>query len=156
MVQVISRYTKKCSISTLKEFVVTGLTESIVASAASRIGKQVVHVDHRDFYGSNWATFSFNNLHNILGENKGLTECIEETKKETNSLHISLNSNTVLNIVDKWFISDEDVEATIGNQHGIEETNNKIVKQTWTKSEVLKNSRKFNFDMSPKVIKPFL
>ncbi|XP_046453961.1 rab proteins geranylgeranyltransferase component A 2-like [Daphnia pulex] len=130
----------------------TGLTESIVASAASRIGKQVVHVDHRDFYGSNWATFSFNNLHNVLGVNKGLTECIEETKKETYSLHIGLNSNTVLNVVEKWFISDEDVEATIDNQLRIEETNNGILKQTWTKSEVLKHSRKFNFDLSPKLL----
>jgi hypothetical protein len=95
-------------------------------------------------------------LHNVLGVNKGLTECIEETKKETYSLHIGLNSNTVLNVVEKWFISDEDVEATIDNQLRIEETNNGILKQTWTKSEVLKHSRKFNFDLSPKVMKPFL
>ena len=134
----------------------TGLTESIVASAASRIGKQVVHVDHREFYGSNWATFSFNNLQNILDANNKFTECIKETKKKTKNLHINLNANSVFNIVDKWFISDEDVEANVDNQQRIDETNKKDLRQTWTKSEILKNSRKFNFDLSPKVIKGFL
>jgi RAB protein geranylgeranyltransferase component A len=126
----------------------TGLTESIVAAAVSRIGKQVVHVDHRDFYGSNWATFSFNNLQNILGSDKDFNVIAKEkeSQKETRNLLINLNSNTICNIVEKWFIPDEDVQVNM------EEVDSKFCKQTWTKSEIVKNSRKFNFDLSPKVM----
>nr|CAH0099335.1 unnamed protein product [Daphnia galeata] len=129
----------------------TGLTESIVASAASRIGKQVVHVDHRNFYGSNWATFSFNNLQNILGS-KSLNKDSTKTVEETQNLNINLNSNTICNIVEKWYLPDEDVQGNIDNQKNLEETINKVPKETLTKSEILRDSRKFNFDLSPKLL----
>lgn len=37
----------------------TGLTESIIAAAASRSGKTVLHLDHNDYYGSEWASIPF-------------------------------------------------------------------------------------------------
>uniref|UniRef100_A0A0L8FS70 Rab proteins geranylgeranyltransferase component A n=1 Tax=Octopus bimaculoides TaxID=37653 RepID=A0A0L8FS70_OCTBM len=40
----------------------TGLSESIVASALSRIGKTVLHIDRNAYYGSRWASFSLRNL----------------------------------------------------------------------------------------------
>ncbi|GAB1597352.1 rab proteins geranylgeranyltransferase component A-like [Argonauta hians] len=40
----------------------TGLTESIVASSLSRIGKTVLHIDRNAYYGSRWASFSLRNL----------------------------------------------------------------------------------------------
>lgn len=40
----------------------TGLTNSIVAAACSRIGKSVLHVDKNSYYGSNWASFTFQQL----------------------------------------------------------------------------------------------
>ncbi|XP_065667547.1 rab proteins geranylgeranyltransferase component A 2-like [Hydra vulgaris] len=40
----------------------TGLCESMVAAALSRIGKKVVNIDRNSYYSSQWSTFSFNAL----------------------------------------------------------------------------------------------
>ncbi|XP_015788928.1 rab proteins geranylgeranyltransferase component A [Tetranychus urticae] len=40
----------------------TGLTESIVATACSRIGKKVLHLDPNDYYGDLWTSFTFPQL----------------------------------------------------------------------------------------------
>lgn len=40
----------------------TGLTNSIVAAACSRIGKTVLHLDKNPYYGDHWASFTFQQL----------------------------------------------------------------------------------------------
>ncbi|RVE63403.1 hypothetical protein OJAV_G00136120 [Oryzias javanicus] len=40
----------------------TGLTESVVAAACSRVGQKVLHLDRRSYYAANWASFTFNAL----------------------------------------------------------------------------------------------
>ncbi|XP_034463158.1 rab proteins geranylgeranyltransferase component A 1 isoform X1 [Hippoglossus hippoglossus] len=40
----------------------TGLVESVVAAACSRVGQRVLHVDRRSYYAANWASFTFNSL----------------------------------------------------------------------------------------------
>lgn len=40
----------------------TGLAESILSAACSRIGKTVLHLDNNSFYGESWASFSFEQL----------------------------------------------------------------------------------------------
>ncbi|KAK3923718.1 Rab proteins geranylgeranyltransferase component A 2 [Frankliniella fusca] len=47
----------------------TGMTESILAAAASRVGKQVLHIDSNEYYGGLWASFNLENL------NKWLVDC---------------------------------------------------------------------------------
>ncbi|XP_034245153.1 rab proteins geranylgeranyltransferase component A 1 [Thrips palmi] len=47
----------------------TGMTESILAAAASRVGKQVLHIDGNDYYGGLWASFNLDNL------NKWVKDC---------------------------------------------------------------------------------
>ncbi|XP_062408998.1 rab proteins geranylgeranyltransferase component A 1 [Sardina pilchardus] len=48
----------------------TGLTESIVASACSRVGQKVLHIDRRNYYSSKWAGFNFNSLLSWVEEYK--------------------------------------------------------------------------------------
>ncbi|KAM5145681.1 rab proteins geranylgeranyltransferase component A 1 [Mantella aurantiaca] len=48
----------------------TGLPESIVASACSRIGQRVLHLDTRNYYGGNWASFTFSGLQSWIDEYK--------------------------------------------------------------------------------------
>ncbi|XP_067231920.1 rab proteins geranylgeranyltransferase component A 1 [Chanodichthys erythropterus] len=50
----------------------TGLTESVIAAACSRVGQSVLHLDRRNYYAGNWASFTFN----------GLLSWIEEYKKQ--------------------------------------------------------------------------
>ncbi|KAK7912676.1 hypothetical protein WMY93_012887 [Mugilogobius chulae] len=40
----------------------TGLCESVVAAACSRVGQRVLHLDRRSYYASDWASFTFNGL----------------------------------------------------------------------------------------------
>ncbi|XP_067465170.1 rab proteins geranylgeranyltransferase component A 1 isoform X1 [Thunnus thynnus] len=40
----------------------TGLAESVVAAACSRVGQRVLHLDRRSYYAGNWASFTFNGL----------------------------------------------------------------------------------------------
>lgn len=40
----------------------TGFQESVIAAAASRIGKTVLHIDQNDFYGNFWASFNLENF----------------------------------------------------------------------------------------------
>nr|XP_033466086.1 rab proteins geranylgeranyltransferase component A 1 [Epinephelus lanceolatus] len=40
----------------------TGLAESVVAAAFSRVGQRVLHLDRRSYYAANWASFTFNSL----------------------------------------------------------------------------------------------
>ncbi|XP_038156632.1 rab proteins geranylgeranyltransferase component A 1 isoform X1 [Cyprinodon tularosa] len=51
----------------------TGLAESVVAAACSRVGQRVLHLDRRSHYAANWASFTFN----------GLLTWIEEQKEES-------------------------------------------------------------------------
>uniref|UniRef100_A0A3B1J829 CHM Rab escort protein n=1 Tax=Astyanax mexicanus TaxID=7994 RepID=A0A3B1J829_ASTMX len=48
-----------------------GLTESVIAAACSRVGQRVLHLDRRNYYAGNWASFTLN----------GLLSWIEEYKK---------------------------------------------------------------------------
>ncbi|XP_032993027.1 rab proteins geranylgeranyltransferase component A 1 isoform X2 [Lacerta agilis] len=48
----------------------TGLPESIIAAACSRSGQRVLHVDSRQYYGGNWASFSFSGLLSWIKENQ--------------------------------------------------------------------------------------
>jgi len=40
----------------------TGLTQSILAAAVSRLGKKVIHIDKNTFYGSYWSALSIDQL----------------------------------------------------------------------------------------------
>ncbi|XP_035287802.1 rab proteins geranylgeranyltransferase component A 1 isoform X2 [Anguilla anguilla] len=50
----------------------TGLAESVIAAACSRVGQRVLHIDKRNYYAGNWASFTFN----------GLLAWIEEYKEQ--------------------------------------------------------------------------
>ena len=58
----------------------TGLTESILAAAASWAGKKVLHVEKNTFYGSHWAALSIDQIDTWAQENAGtgLSDCMRE------------------------------------------------------------------------------
>ncbi|XP_039295331.1 rab proteins geranylgeranyltransferase component A 1 [Nilaparvata lugens] len=93
----------------------TGMAESIVAAAVSRIGKKVLHMDGNEYYGGMWAAFNFD------GMQKWIAECKKEDVEEAAPLpppDIQLQEGesivpvgnqikTVLNIAEKWYIAEE-------------------------------------------------
>ncbi|XP_068187818.1 rab proteins geranylgeranyltransferase component A 1 [Antennarius striatus] len=54
----------------------TGLAESVVAAAFSRVGQRVLHLDRQSYYAGNWASFTFNGLLTWIEQNH------EESKQE--------------------------------------------------------------------------
>ncbi|XP_029557421.1 rab proteins geranylgeranyltransferase component A 1 isoform X2 [Salmo trutta] len=62
----------------------TGLSESVIAAACSRVGQRVLHVDRRNYYAGNWASFTFNGLLSWIEEYKAgqSEEAVQEDWKE--------------------------------------------------------------------------
>lgn len=127
------------------------MTESIIAAAASRIGKQVLHLDHRDYYGGNWASFSFSNLQSVvdpLALDGGAGSC-----SSGNVLSLRDGSTSFSNVEQAWNIIPE--ASAEGGSPDLETESPPDSKKIWSKEEILKESRKFNFDLSPKVCQSF-
>lgn len=69
----------------------TGLTESIIAAAASRIGKSVLHLDSNDFYGGYWASFNLENIKSVQETSSSGTDdvhVIHSNFKKLNAIKI--------------------------------------------------------------------
>lgn len=92
----------------------TGFQESVIAAAASRVGKIVLHIDGNDFYGGFWSSFNFENFMSHIEKNNG-----SETIK-------------IRNAQQKWI----DTEIEING---------------WNKEKIIKQGRRFNIDLIPKV-----
>ncbi|XP_075888216.1 rab proteins geranylgeranyltransferase component A 1 isoform X2 [Nelusetta ayraudi] len=94
----------------------TGLAESVVSAALSRVGQRVLHVDRRSYYAADWASFTFNGLLTWIQEQK---ERQTDEVKDWSSLveegeeliHLS-NSDpaSIKNIQVFCFTSEEDEE----------------------------------------------
>lgn len=95
----------------------TGFSESIIAAAASRVGKTVLHIDENDYYCGHWASF---NLESLLSH-------LEKCRTDENMKCKLFNSE------ERWpEISEDDTE--------------------WNKEKIMKESRRFNIDLIPKVL----
>ncbi|XP_054695369.1 rab proteins geranylgeranyltransferase component A 1 isoform X3 [Grus americana] len=98
----------------------TGLPESIIAAACARSGQRVLHVDSRNYYGGNWASFSFSGLLSWIKENQQKTdicdECEDWTKlilENEEVISLSKKDKTIQHVEDFCFgdqDSAEDVE----------------------------------------------
>ncbi|XP_065207193.1 rab proteins geranylgeranyltransferase component A 1 [Planococcus citri] len=130
----------------------TGMAESIVAAAASRIGKKVLHLDRNDYYGGMWASFNFDALQKWLEEcrkpaSKTESPTVDKALvKEGETLILSGNQfSTVGNIDEKWLIPEESAKETEESQPEAEENK-------WNQSKIKSLSRKFNLDLAPKLL----
>lgn len=147
----------------------TGLSESIVAAAAARNGKRVLHFDHRDYYGSSWASFSLKALQDFIHESSsGLDRESQSTQPIDGSKLLHLNYKTLpfIDIQEEWFTPScqeqipVSMEKTETPSHLPENLADKEVDKlracapetVWSKEEILKNSRRFNLDLSPKTL----
>ncbi|KAM8952828.1 rab proteins geranylgeranyltransferase component A 1 [Pelodytes ibericus] len=93
------------------------LPESIIAAACARIGQRVLHVDARNYYGGNWASFTFSGLQTWIEHYKQEDPVNEEGSSYTEQLldnekSIILNNRnrTIQNIDVFTYSSSEDLE----------------------------------------------
>jgi len=94
----------------------TGLEESMVAAAASRIGHTVLHLDPRDYYGGDWAAFTLDGLQQWIEEHQQNSldpRTSESTKvelKEGEELIELVTDSSVESASSQWHIKDDPSE----------------------------------------------
>ncbi|KAK0081054.1 hypothetical protein PV325_012890 [Microctonus aethiopoides] len=157
----------------------TGMAESIVAAAASRIGKKVLHLDSNDYYGGLWATFNFDGLQKWIEDSKAVNKCADSDIDVCADVNIQAGDkflkstneySTVENIEETWLISndadlpalsskdtqtenaDENEESGSGEKANDEKTNQKEHVKHWTIDRIKKEYRRFNIELAPKLL----
>ncbi|XP_053846300.1 rab proteins geranylgeranyltransferase component A 1 isoform X3 [Vidua macroura] len=88
----------------------TGLPESIIAAACARSGQRVLHVDSRNYYGGNWASFSFSGLLSWIKENQQKTDLSDECEdwrklilEDEEAIPLSSKDKTIQHVEDFCF-----------------------------------------------------
>lgn len=133
-----------------------GLTESIVAAAASRVGKTVLQIDANDYYGGQWASFNLESIQSF-GSANASTECVIENaecrwtpESITPTLPESVAGDSETIATDVAIDAGEKV-AGDATEEAPEEAKTIVETAVWTKSKILSEFRKFNIDITPKV-----
>ncbi|XP_068013765.1 rab proteins geranylgeranyltransferase component A 1 isoform X2 [Melanerpes formicivorus] len=97
----------------------TGLPESIIAAACARSGQRVLHVDSRNYYGGNWASFSFSGLLSWIKENQEKTDTSEECEdwrklilENEEAISLSKKDKTIQHVEDFCF-GDQDAAEDV-------------------------------------------
>ncbi|XP_054372331.1 rab proteins geranylgeranyltransferase component A 1 isoform X2 [Molothrus ater] len=96
----------------------TGLPESIIAAACARSGQRVLHVDPRNYYGGNWASFSFSGLLSWIKENQQKTDLSDECEdwrklilEDEEAIPLSSKDKTIQHVEDFCFGDQDSAEG---------------------------------------------
>ncbi|CAH1106197.1 unnamed protein product [Psylliodes chrysocephalus] len=131
----------------------TGVIESILSAAASRVGKRVLHIDENEYYGGQWASF---NLEAIMKLKNSQKERIAN-KSDSNFLSFGNDLFNIKNIDYKFHVlpkknkvcsEEKDKEVVDNNLQEVSQDDNE---ETWDEELLIKTSRKFNIDLCPKL-----
>ncbi|XP_072315784.1 rab proteins geranylgeranyltransferase component A 1 [Eucyclogobius newberryi] len=96
----------------------TGLCESVVAAACSRVGQRVLHLDRRSYYASDWASFTFNGLLSWIQEQQAEPEpqqpcdwsaLLEEGEE---LVHLNQSYSSISNLQVHSYVSEKEEEAS--------------------------------------------
>lgn len=114
-------------------FSIEGFPESCVAAACSRIGKKVLHIDPNEYYGGAWASFGLEALNALLdGKEQSPERQNEEIQNGSYKWHLPTTGN--------------------GNEDEIIPDENQDQQDTWTIEKIMKQSRRFNLDLCPRIL----
>uniref|UniRef100_A0A8C5TUY5 Rab proteins geranylgeranyltransferase component A n=1 Tax=Malurus cyaneus samueli TaxID=2593467 RepID=A0A8C5TUY5_9PASS len=98
--------------------VISGLPESIIAAACARSGQRVLHVDSRNYYGGNWASFSFSGLLSWIKENQQNTDLSDECEdwrklilENEEAIPLSSKDKTIQHVEDFCFDDQDSAEG---------------------------------------------
>ncbi|XP_060078795.1 rab proteins geranylgeranyltransferase component A 2-like [Ylistrum balloti] len=95
----------------------TGMPESILAAALSRVGQKVLHIDRNEYYSGQWASFNLENINKWMKEVTGECDLEHPTIQEDtllqpgetlSRLDLSVNDKTYFNITSEYHVSDEE------------------------------------------------
>jgi len=144
----------------------TGLGESIVAAAAARAGHSVLHLDANDYYGDGWASFNFEGLQTWIErqQNAG-PEAHCETPATIDDGLVKAGERLVplkklrqfRKVRQTWSTpilkSEALVEGDVGqNDEAGEGKGDQEEEPEWTREKIMEQSRRFNLDLSPRLL----
>ncbi|VEN53356.1 unnamed protein product [Callosobruchus maculatus] len=145
----------------------TGIVESILSAAASRIGKRVLHIDRSCYYGGQWASFSLEGIIKLqeeyLATKDSLGSLKDEQTQDKEFVELCNNLFDIKNIECTWHVqsktskAEESIDAVSNQDNKLIQTSIQNEKQEteesviWNKERLLKESRKFNIDLVPKL-----
>ncbi|KAL0273377.1 UNVERIFIED_CONTAM: hypothetical protein PYX00_006058 [Menopon gallinae] len=140
----------------------TGMTESILAGALSRIGKTVLHLDSNEYYGENWASFNFDAIQTWIARMRNpVPQCESlntQNLKESESVHAVNYELNISNVEEKWYrrTNNESTPQITSELPADGEsdpnTDKPETKQEENEEYMKRESRKFNLDLCPKVL----
>ncbi|CAG8619057.1 3532_t:CDS:2, partial [Diversispora eburnea] len=134
----------------------TGLVESILAGALARIGKSVLHLDANGFYGGSWSSLNFRDLLNWI-------QNMQEEEEEKNILP-NYDELARFLLDSEEFEQHDAISKIITEQFKSKVINrtNEIVRHVSTSlsnferietlAMLLKESKKYNIELSPKLM----
>ncbi|CAI2349567.1 unnamed protein product [Caenorhabditis sp. 36 PRJEB53466] len=114
----------------------TGLPEAILASACSRAGLSVLHLDRNEHYGGEWSSFTMTMIHEAKATTEGSK--MTEAQRET---------------VEKEHLRAGETLLELGNRQVVED-----IQMEWIRDEIReqleeqKEMRRFSIDLVPKVL----
>ncbi|XP_033743343.1 rab proteins geranylgeranyltransferase component A 2-like [Pecten maximus] len=97
----------------------TGMPESILAAALSRVGQKVLHIDRNEYYSGQWASFNLENIakwtKEILGEHDLEHPTIDEDNllqpgETLTRLDLCVKGKSYFNITSEYHVGDEETE----------------------------------------------
>ncbi|RWS11124.1 rab proteins geranylgeranyltransferase component A 2-like isoform X2 [Dinothrombium tinctorium] len=129
----------------------TGVTESIVAAAAARVGKSVLHLDANDHYGNEWASLSFSQinewckrLNHAVSSDQTMPDHSELSGEES-IIDCSENFVTIFNcsMIDYSLKEQRDDDGENPNENR---------DRQWTFEKLTENDRRFSIDLCPRLL----
>uniref|UniRef100_A0A3Q2NTG6 Rab proteins geranylgeranyltransferase component A 1 n=1 Tax=Fundulus heteroclitus TaxID=8078 RepID=A0A3Q2NTG6_FUNHE len=135
----------------------TGLAESVVAAACSRVGQRVLHLDRRSYYAANWASFTFNGLLTWIQEQNEETK--PEEVKDWSSLMEEGEELIHLSNSDSASITNVQPAQTEGEEPEAEQplpsspsNQSKPARKKVSYAQLVKEGRRFNIDLVSKLL----
>nr|XP_022900003.1 rab proteins geranylgeranyltransferase component A 1 isoform X1 [Onthophagus taurus]XP_022900004.1 rab proteins geranylgeranyltransferase component A 1 isoform X2 [Onthophagus taurus] len=140
----------------------TGVVESMVSAAASRIGKTVLQIDSKDYYGGDWASFNLETIQKLISMESNEAQIdVNGVSIEDDEVVVGVG-NDIFNLKDveqTWNIiekfPEKNVEEDLNVVEEVKEVgdnkNDDVINEGWSQEKLLKENRKFNIDISPKV-----
>uniref|UniRef100_A0A8D2QIG7 Rab proteins geranylgeranyltransferase component A n=1 Tax=Zonotrichia albicollis TaxID=44394 RepID=A0A8D2QIG7_ZONAL len=149
--------------------VIAGLPESIIAAACARSGQRVLHVDSRNYYGGNWASFSFSGLLSWIKENQQKADLSDECEdwrklilEDEEAIALSSKDKTIQHVEDFCFgeVNDHIVLWFEGFHHAaiLQSQNATLASEMFscpckiTYSQIVREGRRFNIDLVSKLL----
>ncbi|XP_014093894.1 rab proteins geranylgeranyltransferase component A [Bactrocera oleae] len=120
----------------------TGFPESCVAAAASRIGKTVLHIDPNEYYGGVWASFNLESFCALLEQGSN-----SELRNATQKWHVA--ETLKLDQAESDTVNSDILAGEINTKT---DANTKQSVLDWSRETLLQQSRRFNLDLSPKIL----